>query len=159
VFCGYQFGKGTPHGMVSGSPDDGWFATGDLGRLDADGYLTITGRKKDILITHGGKNVSPGPLEDQLRAHPGISQCIVIGDNRPYVAALVTLDRAQFVLGVLEDRAGNTAVAGNTAAVAGPAAAGPPADDGVQVQCAFPVPPAVVAQVASTVAGVNASVS
>jgi long-chain acyl-CoA synthetase len=173
VFGGYQPGKGTAHGMVSGSMvsgsmvsgsmvsgsmGDGWFATGDLGRLDTDGYLTITGRKKDILITHGGKNVSPGPMEDQLRAHPVISQCIVIGDNRPYVAALVTLDRAQFVLGVLEDRAGKSAATGNTAATE-TAAAASPADDGVQIQCAFPVPSAVVAQVASTVAEVNASVS
>jgi long-chain acyl-CoA synthetase len=179
VFGGYQSGKGTAHGMVSGSmvsssmvsssmvsssmvsgsPGDGWFATGDLGRLDADGYLTITGRKKDILITHGGKNVSPGPLEDQLRAHPVISQCMVIGDNRPYVAALVTLDRAQFVLSVLEDRAGKPAAAGDSAAAGNTAAAASSADDGVQVQCAFPVPSAVVAQVARTVAEVNASVS
>ncbi|MFJ6293500.1 AMP-dependent synthetase/ligase [Streptomyces griseoviridis] len=71
---------------------DDWFATGDLGSLDADGYLTITGRKKDILVTSGGKNVSPAVLEDRLRSRPPIGQCLVVGDNRPFVAALVTLD-------------------------------------------------------------------
>lgn len=72
---------------------DDWFATGDLGALDEDGYLTITGRKKDILITSGGKNVSPAVLEDRLRSRPPVGQCIAVGDNRPYVAALITLDR------------------------------------------------------------------
>ncbi|MFE7843380.1 AMP-dependent synthetase/ligase [Streptomyces sp. NPDC057474] len=71
---------------------DDWFATGDLGALDEDGYLTITGRKKDVLITSGGKNVSPAVLEDRLRSRPPVGQCIVVGDNRPYVAALITLD-------------------------------------------------------------------
>ncbi|MEU6195271.1 AMP-binding protein [Streptomyces sp. NPDC047061] len=73
-------------------PDDGWFETGDLGALDADGYLTITGRKKDILVTSGGKNVSPAVLEDRLRSRSPVGQCLVVGDNRPFVAALVTLD-------------------------------------------------------------------
>ncbi|MGI3197579.1 AMP-dependent synthetase/ligase [Streptomyces sp. GLT-R25] len=72
---------------------DEWFATGDLGDLDEDGYLTITGRKKDILVTSGGKNVSPAVLEDRLRSRPPVGQCVVVGDNRPYVAALITLDR------------------------------------------------------------------
>ncbi|MFF5159296.1 AMP-dependent synthetase/ligase [Streptomyces sp. NPDC000348] len=71
---------------------DGWFATGDLGSLDGDGYLTITGRKKDILVTSGGKNVSPAVLEDRLRSRPPVGQCLVVGDNRPFVAALITLD-------------------------------------------------------------------
>ena len=71
---------------------DGWFRTGDLGSLDDDGYLRITGRKKEILVTAGGKNVAPAVLEDRLRAHPLVSQCIVVGDAKPYVAALVTLD-------------------------------------------------------------------
>ncbi|WP_329340434.1 AMP-dependent synthetase/ligase [Streptomyces sp. NBC_01352] len=71
---------------------DDWFATGDLGSLDEDGYLTITGRKKDILVTSGGKNVSPAVLEDRLRSRPPVGQCMVVGDNRPFVAALVTLD-------------------------------------------------------------------
>lgn len=69
-----------------------WFATGDLGALDADGYLTITGRKKDILVTSGGKNVSPAVLEDRLRSRSPIGQCLVVGDNRPFVGALITLD-------------------------------------------------------------------
>ncbi|MDF3143435.1 MULTISPECIES: AMP-binding protein [unclassified Streptomyces] len=72
--------------------NDDWFATGDLGSLDEDGYLTITGRKKDILVTSGGKNVSPAVLEDRLRSRPPVGQCVVVGDNRPFVAALITLD-------------------------------------------------------------------
>ncbi|MFJ7899476.1 AMP-dependent synthetase/ligase [Streptomyces sp. NPDC096198] len=71
---------------------DGWLATGDLGLLDEDGFLTITGRKKEILVTSGGKSVSPGPLEERVRDHPLIAQCIVVGNDRPYVAALITLD-------------------------------------------------------------------
>ena len=72
--------------------DDGWFRTGDLGELDEQGFLRITGRAKEILVTAGGKNVSPGPLEDQLRASPLISQALVVGEGKPFVAALVTLD-------------------------------------------------------------------
>ncbi|MGW6022410.1 AMP-dependent synthetase/ligase [Streptomyces sp. NPDC055099] len=71
---------------------DGWLATGDLGALDDDGYLTITGRKKEILVTSGGKSVSPGQLEERVRDHPLVAQCIVVGNDRPYIAALVTLD-------------------------------------------------------------------
>ncbi|MGW4751341.1 AMP-dependent synthetase/ligase [Streptomyces chartreusis] len=71
---------------------DDWFATGDLGALDEDGYLTITGRKKDILVTSGGKNVSPAVLEDRLRSRSPVGQCLVVGDNRPFVGALITLD-------------------------------------------------------------------
>ena len=74
------------------SVQDGWFHTGDLGELDAEGCLRITGRKKEILVTAGGKNVAPAVLEDRLRAHPIISQCIVVGDGKPFIAALVTLD-------------------------------------------------------------------
>ncbi|MEU2895937.1 AMP-dependent synthetase/ligase [Streptomyces sp. NPDC001273] len=73
--------------------DDGWLATGDLGSLDEDGYLTITGRKKEILVTSGGKSLSPGVLEERVRDHPLVNQCIVVGNDRPYVAALVTLDQ------------------------------------------------------------------
>ncbi|GGS41430.1 AMP-dependent synthetase/ligase [Streptomyces griseoviridis] len=72
---------------------DGWLATGDLGALDEDGYLTITGRKKEILVTSGGKSVSPGVLEERVRDHPLVSQCVVVGNDRPYIAALVTLDQ------------------------------------------------------------------
>ncbi|MDT9700221.1 AMP-dependent synthetase/ligase [Streptomyces sp. P17] len=71
---------------------DDWFATGDLGSLDEEGYLTITGRKKDLIVTSGGKNVSPAVLEDRLRSRAPIGQCIVVGDNRPFVAALITLE-------------------------------------------------------------------
>lgn len=72
---------------------DGWLATGDLGSLDEDGYLTITGRKKEILVTSGGKSVSPGQLEERVRDHPLVNQCILVGNDRPFVAALVTLDQ------------------------------------------------------------------
>lgn len=72
--------------------ENGWFKTGDLGFLDRDGYLRITGRAKELIVTAGGKNVSPAPLEDGLRAHPLISQVVVVGDQRPFIAALVTLD-------------------------------------------------------------------
>ncbi|MDF2976830.1 MAG: AMP-binding protein [Actinomycetospora sp.] len=71
---------------------DGWFHTGDLGSLDSDGYLSITGRKKEIIVTAGGKNVAPAVLEDRVRAHRLVSQALVVGDNRPYVGALITLD-------------------------------------------------------------------
>ncbi|MEU0664998.1 long-chain fatty acid--CoA ligase [Streptomyces lavendulocolor] len=72
---------------------DGWLATGDLGALDADGYLTITGRKKEMLVTSGGKSVPPSGLEERVRSHPLVAQCIVVGNDRPYIAALVTLDQ------------------------------------------------------------------
>ena len=88
VFSGY-------HNNDDASADairDGWFHTGDIGELDHDGYLRITGRKKEILVTAGGKNVAPAVLEDRLRAHPLVSQCVVVGDQRPFIAALITLD-------------------------------------------------------------------
>jgi long-chain acyl-CoA synthetase len=72
---------------------EGWFHSGDLGEIDADGFLKITGRKKEILVTAGGKNVAPAVLEDRIRAHRLISQCIVVGDQRPFIAALITLDQ------------------------------------------------------------------
>ncbi|WP_033212276.1 AMP-dependent synthetase/ligase [Kitasatospora phosalacinea] len=72
----------------------GWLATGDLGELDADGYLTLTGRKKEVIVTSSGKNLAPAVLEERVRAHPLVAQCLVVGDNRPYLAALITLDRA-----------------------------------------------------------------
>ncbi|MFX1786079.1 AMP-dependent synthetase/ligase [Prescottella equi] len=76
--------------------DDGWMRTGDLGELDDDGYLILTGRKKDLLVTAGGKNVSPGPLEDRLRSNALISQAVVVGDGRPFIGALLTLDPEPF---------------------------------------------------------------
>jgi len=71
---------------------DGWLHTGDLGAIDSDGFLTITGRKKDIIITAGGKNITPANLENEIKQHPLVSQCVVVGDRRPYLVALVTLD-------------------------------------------------------------------
>ncbi|MBH1936212.1 long-chain fatty acid--CoA ligase [Streptomyces sp. AV19] len=71
---------------------DGWFHTGDLGTLDEDGFLRITGRKKEILVTAGGKNVAPAVIEDRIRAHAIVAECMVVGDGRPFVGALITLD-------------------------------------------------------------------
>jgi long-chain acyl-CoA synthetase len=71
---------------------DGWLRTGDIGELDGEGYLRVTGRKKELIVTAGGTNVAPAVLEDRMRAHPLVSQCLVVGDGRPYVACLITLD-------------------------------------------------------------------
>ncbi|WP_336216906.1 AMP-dependent synthetase/ligase [Nonomuraea sp. LPB2021202275-12-8] len=89
VFGGYWHNDDATAEVIDA---EGWFHTGDVGELDADGYLSITGRKKEILVTAAGKNVAPGPLEDTLRAHPLISQAMVVGDGRPFVGALITLD-------------------------------------------------------------------
>ncbi|WP_424184156.1 AMP-dependent synthetase/ligase [Actinokineospora sp. G85] len=76
---------------------DGWFATGDLGKLDSEGFLSITGRKKEILVTSGGKNVAPAVIEDRIAAHPLIAQAMVVGDGKKYIAALITIDPEFFV--------------------------------------------------------------
>ena len=89
VFAGYW---GNETATTETFAADGWFRTGDIGELDAEGFLTITGRKKEMIVTAGGKNVAPAVLEDRLRSHALISQCMVVGDGKPYVAALVTLD-------------------------------------------------------------------
>jgi long-chain acyl-CoA synthetase len=89
VFRGYW---NNPEATAEVLDADGWFHTGDLGELDDDGYLKITGRKKEIIVTAGGKNVAPAVLEDRLRAHPLVSQTIVVGDGQPFIAALVTID-------------------------------------------------------------------
>jgi len=88
VFTGYHNNPEATAEVLT----DGWFRTGDLGEIDEDGYLRITGRKKEIIVTAGGKNVAPSVLEDALRAHPLVSQCVVVGDQRPFIAALLTLD-------------------------------------------------------------------
>ena len=72
--------------------DGQWFRSGDLGKLDDEGFLYITGRKKELIVTAGGKNVAPAVLEDRLRAHPLVSQCMVVGDNQPFIASLITID-------------------------------------------------------------------
>ncbi|MDG4782874.1 AMP-dependent synthetase/ligase [Micromonospora sp. WMMD961] len=89
VFQGYWRNETATAETISA---DGWFRTGDLGNLDSDGYLSITGRKKELIVTAGGKNVAPAVLEDLVRAHPLISQCVVVGDGKPFIAALVTVD-------------------------------------------------------------------
>ncbi len=88
VFAGY---RNNPEATAE-SLQDGGFRTGDLGALDEHGNLTITGRSKEVIVTAGGKNISPAQLEDQLRSHPLVSQCVVIGDQKPFVAAILTLD-------------------------------------------------------------------
>ena len=76
--------------------EDGWFHTGDLGEVDTDGFLKIVGRKKEIIVTAGGKNVAPAVLEDQLRSHPLISQAMAVGDAQPFIGALITIDPEAF---------------------------------------------------------------
>jgi long-chain acyl-CoA synthetase len=89
VFPGYW---GNETATAETFTEDGWFRTGDIGELDDEGFLSITGRKKEMIVTAGGKNVAPAVLEDRLRGHALISQCMVVGDGKPYVGALITLD-------------------------------------------------------------------
>lgn len=90
IFKGYW---NNPEATAEAITADGWFHSGDVGKLDDDGYLYITGRKKELLVTSAGKNVAPNVLEDRLRSAPIISQCVVVGDGKPYISALVTLDQ------------------------------------------------------------------
>ncbi|MGY0233585.1 AMP-dependent synthetase/ligase [Longispora urticae] len=85
-----------PAATAEAIDSDGWFHTGDIGHLDDAGFLFITGRKKELIVTAGGKNVAPAVLEDRVRAHPLISQCVVIGDQQPFIAALVAIDEEAF---------------------------------------------------------------
>jgi len=89
VFAGYWHDAEATAQVLG---DDGWLRTGDVGEIDDEGFVRVTGRKKEILVTTGGKNVAPALLEERIRAHPLVSQCMVVGDGRPFVAALVTLD-------------------------------------------------------------------
>jgi long-chain acyl-CoA synthetase len=89
VFQGYWNNEVATKEMID---EAGWLHTGDTGAIDDEGFLTITGRKKDLIITAAGKNVAPAPLEDRLRAHWLVSQCLVVGDGKPYIAALVAAD-------------------------------------------------------------------
>ena len=89
VFSGYW---GDEEATAEVLEPDGWLRTGDLGEIDDEGFVRVIGRKKEILVTAGGKNVAPSTLEDRIRAHPLVSQCLVVGDGRPYIAALITLD-------------------------------------------------------------------
>ncbi|MET9499393.1 AMP-dependent synthetase/ligase [Streptomyces sp. NPDC006552] len=88
LFTGYWNNEGATDEALA----DGWFHTGDIGTLDEDGYLRITGRKKEIIVTAGGKNVAPAVIEDRIRAHALVAECMVVGDGRPFVGALVTID-------------------------------------------------------------------
>jgi long-chain acyl-CoA synthetase len=90
VFRGYWKNDAATAEVLEG---DGWFHTGDVGEVDDEGFVRITGRKKEILVTAGGKNVAPAVLEDRVRAHALVDQCLVVGDGQPFIAALVTLDR------------------------------------------------------------------
>ena len=91
--------------------EDGYFKSGDLGAIDDAGYLSIVGRKKEIIVTSGGKNVAPEVLEDRLRAHPLVSQCMVVGDNKPFIAALITLDPDAIKSWATSNKKASTAVA------------------------------------------------
>jgi long-chain acyl-CoA synthetase len=84
VFQGYHNNDDATNEAIDG---DGWFHTGDIGELDNDGFLRITGRKKELIVTAGGKNVAPAVLEDRMRAHPLVSQSMVVGDAQPFIAA------------------------------------------------------------------------
>jgi long-chain acyl-CoA synthetase len=89
VFDGYWQSDGATAEVLDGS---GWLRTGDLGEIDGDGFVRVTGRTREIIVTAGGKNVIPGPIEETIRSHPLVDQCLVVGEDRPFVAALVTLD-------------------------------------------------------------------
>ena len=108
VFNGYWHNDTATREAVQ----DGWFHSGDIGELDDGGFLTITGRKKELIVTAGGKNVAPAVLEDRLRSHPLISQCMVVGDAKPFIGALITIDQEAFPAWLKNhDRPAGTSVA------------------------------------------------
>ncbi|SPT52685.1 Long-chain-fatty-acid--CoA ligase FadD15 [Actinomyces bovis] len=84
--------RNNPQANAEAFTEDGWFRTGDIGTIDDDGWIAITGRKKELIVTAGGKNVAPAVLEDRLRGHPLVSQVLVVGDQKPFISALITLD-------------------------------------------------------------------
>jgi long-chain acyl-CoA synthetase len=112
VFQGYWNNETATKEMID---EDGWLHTGDIGALDDEGFLTITGRKKDLIVTAAGKNVAPAVLEDRLRAHWLVSQCLVVGDARPYIAALVAADAEAFALWKADNGRPATATVGDLA--------------------------------------------
>ena len=120
VFPGYWHNEAATKEAFA---EDGWFATGDVGELDEEGFLKITGRKKEMIVTAGGKNVAPAVLEDRLRSHALISQCMVVGDGKPFIAALITLDPE--ALGPWKERHGKPADATVAVAARRPGPASP----------------------------------
>jgi long-chain acyl-CoA synthetase len=107
IFSGYWQNPAATADVLDG---DGWLHSGDIGELDEEGFLQVTGRKKELIVTAGGKNVAPAVLEDRIRAHPLVSQCMVVGDGRPFIACLVTLDTD--ALSFWKERRGRPASAG-----------------------------------------------
>ena len=108
IFTGYW---NNPTATAESIEPDGWFHSGDIGEIDDDGFLRITGRKKELLVTAAGKNVAPAVLEDRLRANWLVSQCMVVGDAKPFIAALVTIDPESFPAWASQNNKGDATVA------------------------------------------------
>ena len=108
IFVGYW---NNPTATSEALEPDGWFHSGDIGEIDDDGFVTITGRKKELIVTAAGKNVAPAVLEDRLRANWLVSQCMVVGDAKPFIAALVTIDPESFPAWVAQNNKGDVTVA------------------------------------------------
>ena len=108
IFVGYW---NNPTATAEVLEPDGWFHSGDIGEIDDDGFVRITGRKKELIVTAAGKNVAPAVLEDRLRAHWLVSQCMVVGDAKPFIAALVTIDPESFPAWAAQQNKGDVTVA------------------------------------------------
>jgi long-chain acyl-CoA synthetase len=108
IFIGYW---NNPTATAEAIEPDGWFHSGDIGEIDDDGFVKITGRKKELLVTAAGKNVAPAVLEDRLRANWLVSQCMVVGDAQPYIAALITIDPEAFPAWAKQHNKGDATVA------------------------------------------------